>query len=73
MKSDSNYDFSQIGNQGAYISTFTPQRLSEYLNEIIIPEESAYHVVGCYYPNYLSKMNSWHIVEKYLTVSEVQR
>jgi len=38
MAAKNNYDFSQIGNQGAYISTYTPRSLSEYLQEIIIPQ-----------------------------------
>lgn len=38
MAAKTNYDFSQIGNQGAYISTYTPRSLSEYLQEIIIPQ-----------------------------------
>lgn len=31
MSSESSYDFRQIRYQGAYVSTYTPQKLSDYL------------------------------------------
>lgn len=65
------FDFSRFSHQGAYFSSYTPQRIEDYLHQPFIPPNSAYHLVACLHPQLMTRSNIDAVVTIYLNASEI--
>jgi hypothetical protein len=67
------FDFSVFSHQGAFLSTYTPLRIEEYLRPAFLPKNTAYHLVACHRPQLMTRCNVDSVLNAYLNASEHQK
>lgn len=63
------FDFTSVGKQAAYLSSFTPDSVEDYWLPVEIPIESKYHMVGCHNLAVMARCSYLPILLSYIKAS----